>query len=91
MNDKVKYVRIYGFFNQGANSLLTNASPGDIIDGWLCAICPECESFEQENDTVDKLLDDDRIFYVYSHNEPIVGEHFDFTVESYEECSKETH
>ena len=91
MTDKVKYIRIYGFFNAGASKLLSGAAPGDKIDGWLCAIAPECDTFDKEQSLILGLLDDDRIFYVYSHNEPIVGEHFDFTVESYEQSSKEMH
>lgn len=51
----------------------------------MCAVLPDGLTDEQEDAAVEWLFDDDNIFYVFAHDEDIIGKHLDFEVESYED------
>lgn len=78
--DKVKFITVHGKWIQ--TTPFNHAVVGDEMSR-LCAVLPPM-SDEEEDAAVERLLDDDNIFYVFAAEETIVGDHFDFSVTNYE-------
>jgi hypothetical protein len=55
----------------------------------MCAVLPDGLTDAQEDAAVEWLFDDESIFYVFAHDEDIIGKHLDFEVDTYEDADYE--